>query len=80
MIQMMSMMITPAMKTSKMVPFRDRSKPHKEPKYIVFHDQVILLLSICHFCLSAQVNVTSVLFGRMLIAVMKCSRCKSVWK
>ena len=64
---------------SKMEPFSDRLT-HKEPKYIVFHHQLLLLLSICHFCLSTRVNVTSVLFGSMLIAVIKCSHCKSVWE
>ena len=44
---------------SKIERFSDRSKPHKEPKYIVLHDQLLFLLSICHFCLSTQVNVTS---------------------
>ena len=34
---------------SKMEPFSDRSKPHKEPKYTVFHDQLLLLLLFMPF-------------------------------
>ena len=34
---------------SKMEPFTDDRNLHKEPKYIVFHNQLWLLLSICHF-------------------------------
>ncbi len=64
----------------KMEPFQDRSSPHKETKYIIFHNQLLLLLSICHFCLSSNVTVSSVLKGSMLIAVIKCSHCKSIWE
>ena len=62
----------------KMEPFQDSSVPHKEPKYIVFHSQLLLLLSICHFCLSTA--VTSVMKGSMLVAAIKCSKCKSIWE
>ena len=34
---------------------------------------------MCHFCLSTAVTVTSVLKGSMLVAVIKCSKCKSNW-
>ena len=64
----------------KMEPFQDSSEPHKEPKYIVFHNQLLMLLSICHFCLSTAVTVSSVLKGSMLVAVVKCSQCKSLWE
>ncbi len=64
----------------KMEPFQDRSSPHKETKYIIFHNQLLLLLSICHFCLSSNITVSSVLKGSMLIAVIKCSHCKSIWE
>ena len=64
----------------KMEPFQDSSVLHKEPKYIVFHSQLLLLLSICHFCLSTAVTVTSVLKGSMLAAAIKCSKRKSIWE
>ena len=65
---------------SKMEPFQDSSVPHKEPKYIVFHNQLLMLLSMCHFCLSTAVTITSVLKGSMLVAIIKCSKCKSIWE
>ena len=41
----------------KMEPFQERSGPHKkETKYIVFHNQLLLLLSMCPFCLSTAVS------------------------
>ena len=63
---------------SKMEPFTDDWNLHKEPKYIVFHNQLLLLLSIGHFCFSTNVNVSSVMMGSMLLVVIKCSHCKSV--
>ena len=63
-----------------MEPFHDSSMPREEPKYIVFHNQLLLPLSVCHFCLSTEVNVSSVLIGSMLDAVIKCSYCKSRWE
>ena len=63
----------------KMEPFQDSSVPHKDPKYIVFHNQLLLLL-MCYFCLSTAVTVTSVLTGSMLVAAIKCSKCKSIWE
>ena len=63
-----------------MEPFNDSSKPHRKQKYTAFHDQLLVLLSICHFCLSTEVNVSSVVIGSMLVAAMKCAPCKSVWE
>ena len=63
---------------SKMEPFADDRNLHKELKYIVFHNQLLILLSICHFCFSTNVNISSVMMGSMLLVVIKCSHCKSV--
>ena len=68
------------LESRKMEPFNDSSKPHREQKYIVFHDQLLVLLSMCHFCLSTEVSVSSVVIGSMLVAAMKCARCKSFWE
>ena len=68
------------LESRKMEPFNDSSKPHREQKYIVFHDQLLVLLSMYHFCLSTEVNVSSVVIGSMLVAAMKCAHCKSFWE
>ena len=64
----------------KMEPFQESSRPQKEPKYMIFHNQLLLLLSICHLCSSNAVTVRSVLKGSMLVAVVQCSHCKSTWE
>ena len=48
------------LESRKMEPFNGSSKPHIEQKYIVFHHQLLVLLSMCHFCLSTEVNVSFV--------------------
>ena len=55
---------------------------HKEPKYIVFHNQLLLLLSICLTCFSKDVVVNYAKCGSMLTAYIKCLCCKSFreWK
>ena len=55
---------------------------HKEPKYIVFHNQLLLLLSTCLACFSKDVAVNYAKCGSMLTAYIKCLCCKSFreWK
>ena len=55
---------------------------HKEPKYIVFHNQLLLLLSICLACFSKDAAVNYAKCGSMLTAYIKCLCCKSFreWK
>ena len=48
----------------------------KEPKYIVFHNQLLLLLSICLACFSKNVAITYVTCGSMLTAYIKWLSCK----
>lgn len=49
---------------------------HEEPKYLVFHNQLLLLLSICFSCFSRKVVVKCATFGSMLTATIKCKSCK----
>ena len=60
----------------------ESSTGHKEPKYIVFHNQLLLLLSICLACFSKNVVVNYAKCGGMLTAYIKCLCCKSFreWK
>ena len=55
---------------------------YKEPKYIVFHNQLLLLLSVCFVCCSKHVVVNYATCGSMLTAYIKCLYCKTVreWK
>ena len=54
----------------------------KQPKFIVFQNQLLLLLSICLACFSKEVDVNHILKGSMLTAYIKCLCCKTVreWK
>ena len=60
----------------------ESSTGHKEPKYIVFYNQLLLLLSICLACFSKDVVVNYAKCGSMLTAYIKCLCCKSFreWK
>ena len=60
----------------------ESSTGHKEPKYIVFHNQRLLLLSICLPSFSKDVVVNDAKCGSMLTAYIKCLCCKSFreWK
>ena len=55
---------------------------HKQPKFIVFQNQLLLLLSICLACFSKEVAVYHIVKGSMLTAYIKCLCCKTVkeWK
>ena len=67
---------------SVMSRFEANETSHKEPKYIVFHNQLLLLLSICFACFSKNVAITYVTCGSMLTGYIKCLSCKTVrvWK
>ena len=46
---------------------------HKQPKFIVFQNQLLLLLSVCLACLSKEVAVNDhIVKGSMLTAYIKC--------
>ena len=60
----------------------ESSTGRKEPKYIVFHNQLLLLLSTCLACFLKDVAVNYAKCGSMLTAYIKCLCCKSFreWK
>lgn len=50
--------------------------------YLVFESVLILLFSVCRFCLSHTVDVSKVTIGSFLRVTQKCSNCqrKFVWE
>jgi len=65
-------------RADEMRPYTDKCQPHKEPKYIVFHNKLLLLLSICLTCYSTDVQLYQKLSGCMLIVFIKCLCCKTL--
>ncbi|XP_071965513.1 uncharacterized protein [Antedon mediterranea] len=55
---------------------------HRQPKYIVFHNHLLMLLSICLSCFSSKVQVCCRNKGSMLIANIRCLCCHTnrEWK
>ena len=50
--------------------------------YLVFESALVLLFSVCRFCLSRTVDVSKVTIGSFLRVTQKCSNCrrKYVWE
>ena len=55
---------------------------HKQLKFIVFQNQLLLLLFICLACFSKEFAVNPIVKGNILTAYIKCLCCKIVreWK
>ena len=58
--------------------FSDATKPYQQPKYIIFHNQLLMLLSICLVCFSRKVTVHLKLCGSMVDQCIKCMCCNFV--
>ena len=56
----------------------ENEKAHSEPKYIVFHNQLLLLLSVCVTCYSKNVTINYTLCGTLLTTFTTCLCCKTV--
>ena len=47
--------------------------------YIVYESALLLLFTVCRFCLSKTVDIKKVITGSFLRITQKCSRCQRKW-